>query len=65
MSIAVSPAAFSRFSLIGRIQNFIARRGAYRQTLMELGALSDRELRDIGLSRPMIREIAREASGLS
>lgn len=35
-----------------------ARRAAYRQTVLELGALSDRELADLGIYRSMIRQIA-------
>ncbi len=34
----------------------------FRHTLAELQALSDRELRDIGLSRTMARAVAREAA---
>lgn len=33
----------------------------YRQTLTELGALSDRELRDLGLSRLSIRQVAHDS----
>ena len=33
----------------------------YRQTVGELGSLSDRELRDLGLSRFSIRQIAHES----
>jgi uncharacterized protein YjiS (DUF1127 family) len=34
----------------------------YRRTLRELEALSDRELADIGISRDMIGDIARDAA---
>ncbi|NUH65957.1 DUF1127 domain-containing protein [Sulfitobacter sp. S0837] len=37
-----------------------ARRAAYRRTLNELHALSDRELADIGLARCDIRRVAGE-----
>jgi uncharacterized protein YjiS (DUF1127 family) len=33
----------------------------YRQTLNELGAMSDRDLADIGISRVQVEDIAREA----
>lgn len=35
----------------------------YRTTVTELGALSNRELADLGLNRSMIRRIALEACG--
>lgn len=35
---------------------------AYRQTLAELSAMSDRDLADIGLRRGMIDDVAREAA---
>ncbi|MBP1805213.1 DUF1127 domain-containing protein [Rubellimicrobium aerolatum] len=42
-----------------------ARRRAYRETLAELEALSDRELADLDLHRSRIPEIAREAARLA
>ena len=39
-----------------------ARRAVYTQTVRELGALSDRDLADIGIGRSDIRRIAREAT---
>ncbi|AXC49524.1 DUF1127 domain-containing protein [Paracoccus suum] len=39
-----------------------ARRSIYRQTVRELGALSDRDLADLGLSRGSIRQVARDAA---
>jgi len=39
-----------------------ARHRVYRTTMAELNALSDRDLDDLGISRSMIRGIAREAS---
>ena len=35
---------------------------AYRRKLAELSALSDRELREMGLSRAMLRPVARQAA---
>lgn len=40
----------------------VQRRRVYAQTLNELRALSDRELMDLGISRSMITEIARDAA---
>ena len=40
----------------------VQRRRIYSQTLSELRALSDRELTDLGMSRSMIAEIARDAA---
>lgn len=36
-------------------------RRMFRKTLTELGALSDRELHDLGLNRSMIADVARNA----
>lgn len=33
----------------------------YRQTVTELGRMTDRELSDLGIGRPDIRRIARDA----
>ena len=38
------------------------KRRIYRDTVRELSALSDRALADLGLSRSMIKPIAREAA---
>ena len=38
------------------------RRRVYRRTYAELDGLSDRDLRDIGISRPQIGDVAREAA---
>lgn len=48
------------FSLRGLV-NMFAQRRRYTSTLRELGALSDRELKDIGLNRGMLPTVAREA----
>lgn len=39
-----------------------ARRAMYRQTIRELGNLTDRDLDDLGIHRSMIRSIATEAA---
>lgn len=38
------------------------RRAAYRRTLADLSAMSDRDLADIGIARFMIEDIAAEAA---
>lgn len=38
-----------------------AKHKQYRSTVSELNALTDRELRDLGISRGQVQEIAREA----
>ncbi|MDH5453422.1 MAG: DUF1127 domain-containing protein [Paracoccaceae bacterium] len=55
--------------LFGRIAAFAAdfresrqRYRAYRQTVRELEALSDRELHDLGLGRASIDEVAMDAA---
>lgn len=47
-----------RASLLGRL----ARYRMFRRTRRELDGLSSRELADLGISRSMITEIAREAA---
>ena len=61
----VSSASF-RPSLTERVSAFVAtlrenraRRALYLKTLSELGAMSDRELADIGISAIQIEDIAR------
>ncbi|QFS83642.1 hypothetical protein FIU97_12785 [Roseivivax sp. THAF40] len=44
------------------ISEKLARRKVYRTTLNELSALSDRELRDLGLARSSLRGIAWQAA---
>jgi uncharacterized protein YjiS (DUF1127 family) len=46
---------------VARIRKAIADRRQYQQTFGELEALSDRELRDLGISRLSIREIAHDS----
>lgn len=48
--------------LITAFAAFRARRAVYAQTVAELSSLTDRELSDIGISRPMIASVAREAA---
>ena len=38
------------------------RRRVYLQTVSELGALSDRDLADLGLHRSMVRAVAKDAA---
>ncbi|SDJ93827.1 DUF1127 domain-containing protein [Aliiruegeria lutimaris] len=40
----------------------LQKRKIYRQTYCELSSLSDRALADLGLSRSMIKSLAREAA---
>ena len=49
---------FSR--MIAGLTTRYAQHAAYRRCMAELSALSDRDLRDLGLHRSMIRSIARE-----
>jgi uncharacterized protein YjiS (DUF1127 family) len=43
-------------------RNDAGRRQLYRKTVNELDGLSDRDLRDIGISRLQIHDIARDAA---
>ena len=45
-----------------QMQEALARRKVYRSTRSELAALSDRELRDLGISRSGIKRLALEAA---
>ncbi|MCF8511444.1 MAG: DUF1127 domain-containing protein [Rhodobacteraceae bacterium] len=44
------------------LQLMAQRRRVYGQTLAELGALSDRDLADLGLHRSMISAVAKDAA---
>lgn len=44
--------------------DYAAKRAVYRSTMNELGALNNRELADLGLSRSGIRRVALEAAKL-
>jgi uncharacterized protein YjiS (DUF1127 family) len=46
---------------IARIRKSLTDYRLYRKTLEELESLSDRELNDLGLSRLVLRDIARQA----
>ena len=48
--------------MIASLRERNARRRLYRETLRELGQLSNRELSDLGLHRSMIRRIAYQAA---
>lgn len=47
--------------LFARLKSAYADHRKYRETLAELGALTDRELLDLNLSRHVLRDVAREA----
>ena len=49
-------------SLIDGVRTRIEQIRVYRQTVRALSELSDRDLRDLGLSRAMIRSVAKEAA---
>lgn len=46
---------------IARIRKSMAEYRLYRKTLDELESLSDRELNDLGLSRSVLGDVARQA----
>ncbi|SMX33741.1 DUF1127 domain-containing protein [Actibacterium lipolyticum] len=48
--------------VIAVTRDALERRRVYRQTVSELGALSNRELADLGISRSMIRSLAKETA---
>ncbi|RDW12956.1 DUF1127 domain-containing protein [Paracoccus thiocyanatus] len=47
---------------VSDLRDHLARRAVYRQTMRELGELSNRELADLGLNRGAIRSVAYEAA---
>ncbi|MCT4559622.1 MAG: DUF1127 domain-containing protein [Pelagimonas sp.] len=49
-------------AMVASVRSAMARRKLYRRTLGELGALSNRELADLGLARGEIRRIAYQAA---
>ena len=51
----------ARPGLFSRLSGAIADYRLYRRTLAELEGLSNRELRDLGISRFSVRQIARDA----
>jgi uncharacterized protein YjiS (DUF1127 family) len=66
MAHIVTPAALgnrSAFSTLkAKLAERLARYRVYRQTLAELGHLSERELADLGIHRSQITSIATEAA---
>lgn len=48
--------------LVASVKTSLHRRKVYRDTLAELGALSSRELSDLGINRSMITRLALEAA---
>ena len=48
-------------SALRLVKDAMARRRLFNQTLVELNALTDRELADLGISRINIIDLAREA----
>lgn len=68
MTLAITTLS-NRFGIADRIAAIFAglgearqRRKVYRQTVRELGALSSRELNDLGIHRSMITRVALEAA---
>lgn len=49
-------------TLFGAARARFAQYRTYRQTVQELSSLSDRNLADLGLSRSMIKGVARETA---
>lgn len=49
-------------AIAARLTLWLRRREAYAQTVNELGALTDRDLNDLGIARCDIRRLAREAA---
>ena len=49
-------------SVVKMVREAVARRQLFNQTVVELSALSDRDLNDLGLSRSSIADVAREAA---
>ena len=54
----VNPGFFTR--MVNRLEERFTQYAAYRKCVAELSALSDRELRDLGLHRSMLRSLAYE-----
>lgn len=48
--------------MIGVLRNWYHRRRMYKQTYRELNSMTDYELRDLGLNRSMIAQVAQEAT---
>ena len=50
--------------MISTIANTLRRHSQYRQTVVELGRLTDRELSDLGIGRSQIRHVAKAATSI-
>ncbi len=62
-SRASSVSLSDRFgSAFKSVKEAMDRRRVYNQTVLELSSLSDRDLADLGMARPMISDVAREAA---
>lgn len=63
--VSITPSRAARpvsQGIVARVREFFARSRTYRTTFKELSALSEYELNDIGLSRSMIHDVARETA---
>lgn len=60
-SIYDIPRARGGHGFLAGVRKAFADYRLYRQTLAELDGLTDRELRDLGLSRLSIRDVARDS----
>lgn len=49
-------------ALVGGVKKAMAQRAIFKQTVRELGALSDADLADLGVHRSMIVQMAYEAA---
>jgi len=62
-SRSASPGFFGRLAAyFGELQQAADRRATYRRTVAVLGAMTDRELLDIGIARASINDVARETA---
>lgn len=61
MAHALTNTAVSDFGLINRARAAISNYLTYLHTLSELRSLTNRELADLGLSRVVLRDVARES----
>lgn len=57
----VTPLSHRIADVFANLRQDMANNRMYRRTLRELGALSDRELNDLGLCRSSIRDVAARA----
>lgn len=49
-------------TFLAKLNDQRRRNAVYRQTVRELNVLSDRDLADLGIARPMIKSVAYEAA---